>query len=127
MKIILVDAVHTFVDKNGSIDEKLYSLLEKFDNNKIILTNASRAKFSQFGLDKAPYPVFTLEKNPTKLDSIYFETLLNENDLSPNDVIYFEHNSDAVNSAQGVGIISHHFDPEKRDLNLLEDFLNNNI
>lgn len=127
MKKILVDAVNAFVNKNGEIDVKLHNLLEQYSNQKIILTNAPYEKFQQFGLNNVPYDVFTLEKNPTKLDPQYFEIFLNRNNLKPDKVVYFEHNPDAVLSARKVGITSHHFNHERRDLNVLREFLENNL
>jgi hypothetical protein len=43
--------------------------------------------------------------------------------LNVEDVIYFEHNTDAVKSAQSVGIKTYYFDKDKRDLSALKDFL----
>ena len=40
MKIILVDAVHTFLTKDKIIFQPLYELLEQYQNRKILLTNA---------------------------------------------------------------------------------------
>jgi len=40
--------------------------------------------------------------------------------------VYFEHNPEAVISAQSAGIISYHYDPEKKDLESLKEFLDKN-
>ena len=40
MKTILVDAWNTFV-KNNTIDSDIYKILESYENQKIILTNAN--------------------------------------------------------------------------------------
>lgn len=50
--------------------------------------------------------------------------LSNAND---EDVIYFEHNEEAVKSAQSVGITSYHYDKDKKDLIALKNFLDNNL
>lgn len=47
--------------------------------------------------------------------------------LSKDDVIYFEHNEDAVKSAQSVGIKTFHYDKDKKDLVALKKFLNENL
>ena len=39
-----------------------------------------------------PYEVFSLEHNPDKIDPQYFSTLLDKFSLTPNGVLYFEHN-----------------------------------
>ena len=126
MKTILVDAVDGFViESAGSfqIFKEMHDLLETFSSRKIILTGANDEQFKKFGLDKMPYEVFTLKHNPEKTDTKYFETMLQHFGLNKDDVIYFEHNPEAVKSAESVGIKSYYYDPEKRDLETLKKFL----
>ncbi len=126
MKTILVDAVDAFIieDKGDfKIFKEMYDLLETFPNRKIILTGANDEQFKKFGLDKTPYEVFTLKHNPEKTDSKYYEIMLKHFSLSKDDVVYFEHNPEAVKSAQSIGIKTHYYDPDKRDLKVLKDFL----
>ncbi len=127
MKTILVDAVFCFVSEDGKIFESLYDLLETFPYRKIILTGANDEQFKQFGLDKMPYEVFTLKHNPEKTDPSYFEQLLAHYNLDKDNVIYFEHNADAVKSAESVGIKSYYYDEKKKDLVSLENFLTENL
>ena len=127
MKTVLVDAVDAFVIEGEGIFKEMHSLLETFPNRKIILTGANDEQFKKFGLDKMPYEVFTLKHNPEKTDQKYFETLLKHFGLSKDEVIYFEHNPEAVKSAQSVDITSYHYDSEKRDLISLKQFLDNNL
>jgi len=130
MKTILVDAVDGFVIEttNGfQIFEKMRDLLETFPNRKIILTGANDEQYKNFGLDKMPYEVFTLKHNPEKTDSKYFETILQHFGLNKDNVIYFEHNPEAVKSAESIGIKSHYYDPEKKDLEALKKFLIENL
>jgi FMN phosphatase YigB (HAD superfamily) len=123
MKTILVDAVDTFVIENEGISEEMYNLLETFPNRKIIVTNADDAQMIEFGLVNMPYEVFTLKHNPDKTHPVYFERMLEHFSLTSDDVIYFEHNPDAVKSAESVGILSYRYDPEKKDMHALRDFL----
>src|SRR3989339_1200549 len=126
MKTILIDAVDAFVvETEGTfkIFEEMHDLLETFSNRKIILTGANDEQFKKFGLDKMPYEVFTLKHNPEKTDSKYYETMLKNFDLKSDDVVYFEHNPEAVKSAQSVGIKTHFLDNEKRPLRELSIFL----
>lgn len=130
MKTVLVDAVDGFVIESGSgfeIFKEIHDLLETFPNRKIILTGANDEQYKKFGLDKMPYDVFTLKHNPEKTDPKYFETMLQHFGLSKDDVIYFEHNPDAVKSAESVGIKSYYYDPEERDLVALKSFLTENL
>ena len=127
MKTILVDAVNTFVIKDNGIFEDMFNMLEAYPNRKIILTNADDDQMLVFGLDKMPYDVFTFKHNPEKTDPSYFEQMLKHFELQPEDVIYFEHNYDAVKSAKSSGIVSLHYDKDKKDLSSLKDFIDRNL
>jgi FMN phosphatase YigB (HAD superfamily) len=127
MKIILVDAVDTFVIEGKGIFLNMHKLLEEYPNKKIILTNANDEQMNVFGLNNRPYEVFTLKHNPDKISLEYFKIMLKHFNLKSKDVIYFEHNKDAVASAQVVGITSFHYDANKKDLTGLKKFLDKNL
>ena len=130
MKTILVDAVSCFVVENNEafeIFKEMHNLLETFQNRKIILTNADDGQSKKFGLDKMPYEVFTLKHNPEKTDPKYYELMLESFGLSKDNVIYFEHSPEAVKSAESVGIKTHHYDPDKKDLTAIKNFLTENL
>ncbi len=105
----------------------MWDLLETFPNKKIILTGANDEQFKKFGLDKVPYEVFTLKHNPEKTNPEYYKKMLEHFGLNKEDAIYFEHNPEAVKRAQSVGINSYHYDPEKKDLVALKNFLSENL
>ncbi|MFA6514373.1 MAG: hypothetical protein WCT50_03765 [Patescibacteria group bacterium] len=127
MKTILVDAVDAFVveTKNGDFEifEPMRKILDEFPNKKIILTGANDEQFEEFGLDKMPYEVFTLKHNPEKTNPEYYTKMLRHFNLEIEDVVYFEHNPEAVVSAQSLGIKTHYWDNEKRPLRELNTFL----
>lgn len=127
MKTILVDAVDGLVIEGQGVFKEMYDLLETFPNKKIVLTGANDEQYKQFGLDKVPYEVFTLKHNPEKTDPKYYEILLNQFGLTKDDVVYFEHNPKAVESANSIGIKSYYYDPEKKDLVALKEFLEENL
>ena len=131
MKTILVDAVDCFViekeDGTFQIFNEMQDLLENFPNKKIILTGANDEQSKKFGLDKMPWEVFTLKHNPEKTNPEYYKIMLQRFNLNPEDVIYFEHNLDAVKSAQSVGITTFYYDNDKKDLTALKQFLNENL
>ncbi len=127
MKTILVDAVFCFVSDKGEIFRDMHDLLETYPNPKLLLTGANDEQFKKFGLDKMPYRVFTLKHNPEKTDPQYYKKLLEQYKLNSDEVIYFEHNVDAVKSAQSVGINSYFYDDSKKDLASLKIFIDNNI
>jgi HAD superfamily hydrolase (TIGR01509 family) len=127
MKTILVDAVDCFVSDEGKIFEGMRDLLATYPNKKIILTGANDEQFKMFGLDKMPYEVFTLKHSPEKTDQKYYEMMLVHFGLAKEDVVYFEHNPEAVESAQSVGIETYFYDNDKKDLGGLKKFLDNNL
>lgn len=130
MKIILVDAVNTFVVEENDkykIFPPMFELLESFKNRKIILTNADDEQMQKFGLRQMPYEVFTLKHDPEKTDPKYFKIMLEYFNLSPGDVVYFEHKPEAVLSAQSYGIKAFHYNKDMRDLVNLKNFLNTNL
>jgi len=53
--------------------------------------------------------------------------LLNQYGFSSNDVIYIEHNTEAVKSAEFVGIKTFHYDKDKKDLVAVKNFLDINL
>lgn len=127
MKTILVDAYNTFIVEGQGINTDMQKLLDTYPNPKIILTNANDEQIVQFGLDKVPYPVFTLKHQPDKVNPVFYKTFLQQNKLLPTDVVYFEHNIQAVESARSVGITTHHYDMDQKDMVALKDFLDTNL
>jgi HAD superfamily hydrolase (TIGR01509 family) len=127
MKTILVDAVDTFVIAGEGIYKPLHDLLETYPNRKIILTNANDEQMVKFGLTDMPYEVFTLKHNPDKPDPAYFKTMLEHFGLKPEDAVYFEHNPEAVKSAESVGIVSYRYDEKKKDIAAVKKFLDANL
>lgn len=123
MKTILVDAVYTFVLPGEGVYKPLFDLLESYPNRKIILTNANEEQKVTYGLVDLPYELFTMSHNPDKVDPKYFETMLTHFNLNSEDVVYFEHDLKAVESAKSIGIASYHYDMEKKDLVGLKEFL----
>jgi HAD superfamily hydrolase (TIGR01509 family) len=127
MKTILVDAVDTFVIEGEGIFQPMCDLLENYPDKKIILTNANDEEIVTYGLTNLPYELYTLKHNPDKIDPSYFQQMLKHFSLKVEDVIYFEHNPEAVKSAQSAGIKSYHYDSNKRDLDELKKFLDESI
>ncbi|WP_264550323.1 hypothetical protein [Flavobacterium sp. N2820] len=125
MKTILVDAWNTFVTEEG-INLDLKKLLDSYPNNKIILTNATEEELVKFGIVNMPYPVFSLAHNPNKTDANYFVKMLQHFNLKSEDVVYFEHNVDAVTSAKSIGISTFHYNKLEK-LDYLTTFLNSNL
>lgn len=128
MKTILVDAVGTLVLKGVGVYQPMQEILDEFPNPKIIVTNANDEESVEFGMHEGmPYEVFSLKHDPNKTDHKYFEILLALKHLTPEQVVYFEHNIDAVKSAESLGIKSYFYDHTKKDLAALKYFLDDNL
>jgi len=125
MKTILIDAWNTFVNENG-VNHEMKSILDHFNNNKIIVTNANEEEKTTFGIVNMPYPVFSLAHNPNKTDPDYFKKMLDYFNLSIENVLYFEHNEAAVKSAQSIGIKTLWLQKDS-DLSVLKEFLASNL
>ena len=130
MKTILVDAVDAFIVETNSgfkIFKEMQDLLNFFPNPKILVTGANDEQSKVWFTEKMPYEVFTLKHSPEKTDPEYFRKLLEHFNLSKDDVVYFEHNPEAVKSAESVGIKTYLYDIDKKDLQSLKAFLVGNL
>ena len=126
MKTILIDALDTFIIEDSGIFQEMYILLETYKNPKLILTNADDEQLVTFGLVDLPYDLFTLKHKPNKTNVQYFEKMLAHHNLTNEDVIYFEHDEEAVKIAQSMGITTYHYNQETKDLDSLKTFLDKN-
>lgn len=126
MKTILVDAWNTFVTEDWA-NLEMRKMLDNFPNKKIILTNANEEEKVKFGIVDMPYEVFSLSHNPNKTDGWFYEKMLESYSLSNTDVVYFEHNKDAVEKAKEVWINTFWYDKDKKDIKNLEHFLKDNL
>ena len=122
-KIILVDAVHCLVDENGKVNKELKDYLDKFENKKIILTNAPHNKHKDFFSGVKDYQIFTLENKPNKKNPEYYNEFLEKFNLNPEQVIYFEHDKESVQSAKSIGIKTFHYKNNKEVKKFIEESL----
>ena len=127
MKTILVDAIHCFASDMGEIFEEMRTLLDSYPNTKILLTGANDEEFKKFGLNNMPYEVFSLKHYPEKTDPEYYKQMLEKFELNKDQVLYFEHSQEALESAKSVGIISYYYDDKERDLDKLKSFLDESL
>lgn len=123
MKTILVDGISGLILKDGTLQDEMYKLLETYPNPKLVLTGANDEQWKQFNLDISPYEVFTLKHDPEKTDPKYFEILLEKYSLAPEEVVYFEHNREAAETAESVGIKTYFYDDSKQNILALKQFL----
>ena len=127
MKTILVDAINPFFIKGEWIYQPLYDLLEQYSNDKVLLTGANDEEIQKYRFIDMPYQVFTLKHNPEKSDPQYYEAMLSTLWLTREGVIYFEHNKNAVTSAESVWILTHYYDKDEKDIDALKEFLDSHL
>ncbi|MYB40239.1 hypothetical protein F4X86_03185 [Candidatus Saccharibacteria bacterium] len=127
MKTILVDAIDCLVLRDGSLLKPMHDLLESYPNRKIVLTGADDEQAERFGLNRLPYEVFSLKHDPEKTDPAYYRIMLVNYNLDSRDVVYFEHNRDACESAKSAGITTLFYDHKKEDMAELKAFLDTNL
>ena len=127
MKTILVDGISGLILKDGTIQNKMYELLETYANPKIVLTGANDEQWKQYNLDISPYEVFTLKHDPEKTDPKYFRILFDHYGLSPEQVVYFEHSPEAAKTAASLGVSTYLYDDSKQDILSLQKFLDTNL
>lgn len=126
-KVILVDAINTFVIKWEGIYQPLYDLLESYPNRKIILTNADDEQMEKFGLNDMPYEVFTCKHKPDKNDRVFYGRMIERLETHSSKFVYFEHNIDAVESARSMWITTLHYDKDKKNIEAVKEFLDANL
>lgn len=74
-----------------------------------------------------PYEIFTFKHSPEKTEPKYYEIMFEHFKIDVRDVIYFEHNKDAVKSAQSVGINTFHYDKDTKDIVALKKFIDKKL
>ena len=116
---IMIDAVHCLVNSDWTLNEELADYLRSLDLKIYVITNASPEKISEIIDD---FEIFTLENNPPKTDSKYFEAFL-EKVGSAEDLYYADHLKDNLDSAKSAGITNTFL--WTGDLDRLKDWLNN--
>ncbi|MBP7760280.1 hypothetical protein KA093_00625 [Candidatus Saccharibacteria bacterium] len=127
MKTILVDAINGLILEDGTVFKEMQALLDSYPNRKIVLTGANDEQFKKFNLDKSPYEVFTLKHDPEKTDVKYWHILLEKYNLKPEDTVYFEHNKQAAETAQSVGVPTYFYDHTEEDLVSLKAFIDESL
>ena len=119
--------MQTFVDEETGVFKEMYELLETYPNPKIVLSMAPDDLMEEWGLNDLPYECHTSKLDPKKTESLFYAQVLEKYNLTTEEVIYFEHNEEAVKVAESLGITSYYYDPEKKDLEALKTFIDSNL
>ncbi len=117
IKYILVDAIKCLINDKDKLNQKLHELLQRYRIKKIIVTNDKKRVeevLQNFNTEETlkniedrlgkPYDIIGFDKNPSKDNPEFFKKLLNNYNLKPEEVIYFDHKKDNLESAKKAGI-----------------------
>lgn len=126
MKTILVWAINTLVSENWDVNVEIQSLLNGYENNKIIVTNANESEISTLWLNTLGYKLFSLAHEPNKINPLYFDILLKTYNLLPKDAVYFDSSDEAVKAAESIWITSYKFS-KWMNIHALNNYLKINL
>ncbi len=111
-RLILVDGMHCLYDKTFSPNQELLNLINNFNTHTILVVN----KFRNNGIgliknyDKTRdtnWKAFSLEeKGIEKTNPEYFKALIKKFNLAPEEMLYFDHSKENVETAKKMGILS---------------------
>ena len=126
IKAILVDAISCLFDEKRKINKKLLEMLLSYNLQLIIVTNVDLKDIINkpiIDIIGQNISVFTIKNNPNKTNPQYFKELLREYNLNPNEIIYFDHSKENINSAEKIGINSELY----KNLNQIKKFIDENL
>lgn len=108
-KTILVDAIGVLFEEdekgNLTINKTLAEYLQNTKAKKIIVTNEEKEKIER-ECEEYNFEVFSLNNEPSKRKKEYFHTLLEEYNLDPSTVVYFDRTQKHLDVALDAKIAS---------------------
>jgi HAD superfamily hydrolase (TIGR01509 family) len=120
--IILVDGMHCLYDKGFKINKELLEIIGSFDNKKVLVVNGYSEKAKEI-LNEYGIEIFSLEDEKIKKDNVkFFERLLQKYRLNSQQLIYFDHAEENIDSAKKLGIKSILY----KDNNQIKGFIEKN-
>ena len=122
IKAILVDATFCLIDPKKGINNELAEIVKGTHKIIIVLSNSDEKEIKQ-KLGDYNFEIFSLNNNPNKENSKYFKLLLEKYHLNSQEVIYFDHKKDYVNSAKEIGINSVVY----KNNNQIKEFIETNM
>jgi len=111
--IILVDANKCLIKENKTINKDLMDFLTKLRDasavNIMVVTNVPKEEIKTIlHKERCKFPVYTLEKSPSKNNPEYFEKLIKRHGWEQTNykerIIYFDHKEEHLESAKKAGI-----------------------
>jgi len=107
-RVILVDGMECLYDENFKINRELLDIIHSFNSHYILTINGFKEKGRNLVKNTnydTNWEAFSLEERGIKKDDPkYFKILLEKFNLNPDDILYFDHSKDNINSANKFGI-----------------------
>ncbi|MFH1608327.1 MAG: alanine--tRNA ligase-related protein [archaeon] len=128
-RLILVDGMYCLYDEKFNPNRELLHLVNNFNSHNILAVNGFREKgresVKNYDMTKdTNWGAFSLEEEKIKKDNPeYFKILLKKFNLTPEEVIYFDHDKTSVETAKKLGILSKHYTNIKSIKKFIEDNL----
>jgi alanyl-tRNA synthetase len=129
-RLILVDGMYCLYNENFNINKELLDMINSFNAHTILAVNGFREKgytlIKNYDLNRdTNWKAFSLEEKRIKKDNIdYFKELIREfKNLTPEEIIYFDHDKKNVETAQKLGILSKHY----TDIKSIKKFIEDNL
>ncbi|MEK7498199.1 MAG: HAD-IA family hydrolase, partial [Patescibacteria group bacterium] len=122
-KVILIDGMNCLYDENFKINKGLLEIINHFNSQSILVVNNFREKGYNL-VKETNWKAFSLEEKKIKKDNPeYFKLLLKEFNIIPEEVIYFDHKKENIESAKSIGINSILYKDNKQ----IKEFIENNL
>lgn len=101
--------MHCIYDEEFNVNQNLLNILNSINCQKILVVNKFREK-GLVSLQGNEFEAFSLEEQGIKKNNPeFFKTLMTKFSLTPENLIYFDHSEDNINSAKELGIKSIHY------------------
>lgn len=122
-RVILVDGMHTLYNSNFNVNQELLEILNSVPARKILVVNGFREKGKKL-LENFGFEAFSLEEEKVNKDNpLFFNTFLKKFGLTTEEVIYFDHKTENVETATKLGILSRHYQSPKQ----IKEFIEKNL
>ena len=128
-RLILVDGMDCIYDENFKPNQELLKIINSFNSHYMLVVNKFREKghnlVKNYDITKdTNWEAFSLEeKEIKKTNPEYFRVLLTKFNLVPEEVIYFDHDKNNVETAKKLGILSKHY----TDNQSIKKFIKDNL
>ena len=102
-RVLLIDGMHCLYDENFNINKKLFDALQNFNCRKIIVVNNFKEKAEAL-LKEYGYEIFSFNGKILKNKKEFFEKLMEKYKIEKDEIIYFDHDDENVDTAEEAGI-----------------------